>query len=394
MSVLRLASVFEIDSLALGAGASRFDPIGGMQTHTGALTRAMDAEGVAQTVLTSRLSGPRGSERIGRHSGVVRLGVRTARWRQLWAVSALPRVLRRGQRIDLVHVHQGEDIAALPLGALAAKWNRCPLVVTVHCSVSHTMAADTPRAWAVRALGSWAERQVLPRADVVIVLAERTAALLSANGIPSDRVRVLPSGFEPAVFAGVAETAAPARIRPRVGYIGRMAAQKRPELVVRAFGCMAQDSDLLMVGDGPHRAAVEREAALTPVRDSIVFTGFVEHAGIPAVLAGIDVLVLPSGYEELGSVLVEAMAAGVPVVATRVGGIPEVVLDGETGLLVPPGDHVELARAIDQLLGDRSMRERMSRCARDRAKDYGWPSLARRTKDIYRSVLREGSDPR
>jgi 2-deoxystreptamine N-acetyl-D-glucosaminyltransferase/2-deoxystreptamine glucosyltransferase len=120
-------------------------------------------------------------------------------------------------------------------------------------------------------------------------------------------------------------------------------------------------------------------------------TGFVEHSAVPAVLASLDVLVLPSAYEEMGSVLVEAMASGLPVVASAVGGIPEVVRDGETGLLVPPGDVAALAGVLDRLAADPELRARLAAGARARARDYAWPRLAGEVAAVYRRVRREAA---
>jgi glycogen(starch) synthase len=127
--VLRLSSVFEPVTGAAHHGglpgeidhrAARFDPIGGMQNHTGTLTRCLDAQGYRQTVLTSRLAGPSGTTRLGRAATVHRTGLPIPRLRQLWALAALPAALRRGDHpVDVVHAHQGEDLAVLPLARLA-----------------------------------------------------------------------------------------------------------------------------------------------------------------------------------------------------------------------------------------------------------------------------------
>ena len=386
LHVLRLASVFEPSRGALSPGSARFDPVGGMQTHTAALSRCLDRRGVAQTVVTARLAGPRCHEQLGLHSCIIRVGVRFPRLRQLWALSALPHVLRPARRIDVVHVHQGEDLAALPLGWLAATVHRCPLVVTLHLSVRHTMRGRSARAMLLRTVGGLIERAVLRRADVVLVLTRRSAVLVQRDGVLPERIHVLPSGFDPELFAGDFDDPFPEVGRPRVAYVGRLAPQKAPGLVVEAFARLTRPAHLLVVGDGPDRRLVESLARSLRVADRMSLRGFVEHAQIPAVLAFVDVLVLPSTYEELGSVLVEAMASGVPVVATRVGGIPEVVDDGVTGFLVPPGDAAAIAATVDRLLGDPVLAKRMAEHAKKRAVSYSWPALAGRVADIYRSI--------
>jgi glycogen(starch) synthase len=132
---------------------------------------------------------------------------------------------------------------------------------------------------------------------------------------------------------------------------------------------------------------VRRVMAASLGRDRITEVGFVDHTRVPAVLASLDVLALPSAYEEMGSVLTEAMASGLPVVASDVGGIPEIVRDGETGLLVPPGDVDALARALDRLVADPALRSRLAEGARDRSQAYSWPHLAERVADLYARVL-------
>jgi glycogen synthase len=398
--VLRLCSVFEPATDAgqpagggsgreLDARAARFDPIGGMQNHTAALTRSLDAQAVRQTVVTSRLAAPRSATRLGRSAEVHRTGLRVPVLRQLWAVAALPRVLRRGRTapVDLVHAHQGEDLATLLLARMAARRHRCPLVVTVHCSVGHTLAGRTPHVRLLRAVGGWIERTTLGRADAVVVLTERTAAALRSDGVHPGRISTIPSGFEPSLFGSPTTGARSPGGLPRIGYVGRLAAQKRADLLVQAFGRMRQPADLVLVGDGPERARVEQLARTSPAADRITVTGFVEHSAVPAVLASLDVLVLPSAYEEMGSVLVEAMVAGLPVVASDVGGIPEVVRHGETGLLVPPGDVDCLAEALDRLAGDPGLRARLSAGARARSGSYAWPHLAGRVAGVYAQAL-------
>ena len=383
--VLRLCSVFE--PVRVDGRSARYDPIGGMQNHTATLTRCLDAQGHAQTVVTSRLAARRGVTRLGRSAVVHRTGLLLPRLRQLWALDALRVVLRRPARpVDVVHAHQGEDLATLPLARLAARRHRCPLVVTVHCSVGHTLTGRGLRTRLLRALGGWVERSALRRADAVVVLTDRTAAALAADGVPAGRVHTIPSGFEPALFAGDSSDVFPGVGRPRIGYVGRLAPQKRADRLVEAFGRMREPAFLVVVGDGPDRERVQALAAGLPRTH---LTGFVEHTAVPAVLASLDVLVLPSAYEEMGSVLTEAMASGLPVVASDVGGIPEVVRHGETGLLVPPGDVDALATALDRLAADADLRARLSAGARARAAGYAWPRLAARVAAVYARV-REG----
>jgi glycogen synthase len=386
MHVLRLTSVFEPLAAALDRDAARFDPIGGMQNHTAALTRCLDALGLRQTVLTSRLAASTGTTRLGEHAVVRRTGLRTTRLRQLWAFCALPSALvpPRGRGpVDLVHGHQGEDIATLALALVAAARHRCPLVVTLHCSVRHTFAGGSPKARFLRLVGGAVERAAVRRAAAVIVLVPRAAESLREDGVPMEKVHVLPSGFDPALFERPTEDVFPGLPHPRVGYVGRLAEQKRPDLLVEAFGDLEEPASLVLVGDGPLRPQVEAAVRRSPARDRITLHGFVPHDRVPAVLRSLDVLVLPSIYEEMGSVLAEAMACGLPVVASDVGGIPDVVRDGETGILVPPGDVSALTKALDGVVRDPALRTRLSEEARRQSARYSWPGLAARIAELY-----------
>jgi 2-deoxystreptamine N-acetyl-D-glucosaminyltransferase/2-deoxystreptamine glucosyltransferase len=381
LRVLRLCSVFEPRDLAPGSVA--YDPIGGMQNHVAELTRCLDRLGVAQVVVTSRLAGPADRTRFGAHGQVIRTGLPVPVLRQGWALPAVRHVLG-GSRVDLVHVHCGEDLAVLPLACLAARRHGCPLVATIHISVRHAMRPVTARGVLLRAGGSAMERWLLPGADAIIALTPSTARLLRADGIPDGRVQVIPPGYDPALFEAASADPFPSLPRPRVAYLGRLAPQKNVGLLLEAFAQLPADTQLLLVGDGPDRPALQRRAQKFGGR--VHFTGFMPHAAVPAVLAHADVLVLPSLYEDLSSALIEAMAAGLPIVATRVGGTGDLVRHGVNGLLVAPHDPAALAAAIGLILADPATAARMSAAARSTAAAYAWPDLARQILDVYHHV--------
>jgi 2-deoxystreptamine N-acetyl-D-glucosaminyltransferase/2-deoxystreptamine glucosyltransferase len=385
-TVLRLCSVFEPAPAALARpDAAAYDPVGGMQNHTAELTRSLDRLGVAQSVLTSRLGGPRGSSLRG-GATVTRTGLPVRGARQLWALEAAARGLT-ARDVGLVHAHQGEDLAVLPLAELVARRAGVPLVVTLHCSVARTLDRTARRPLSV--LGPAVERRALARADAVLVLTDSAARALRDDGVDPARVHVLPSGYAPALFARPTADPLPGVPRPRVLFAGRLAAQKRPLDVVAAHALLPDDVHLVVVGDGALRGELERAVAASPARDRVHVVGMVPHEQVPAFLRSADAFVLPSHYEELGSALVEAMAAGLPVVANRVGGIPDLVVDGETGLLADRGDVEGLAAALKRVLGDADLAAGLA--ARSRAHveaHYGWPALAERVIEVYADVQR------
>jgi glycogen(starch) synthase len=377
--VLRLCSVFEPPDAVLAGDGARFDPIGGMQNHTAQLTRALAARGVPQTVVTAR---PPGAPRRATFAGdalVLRHGLRLRAARQLYCLGGAVSALRHAANADLVHAHVGEDLAVLPMARAAALRAGAPLVVTVHTSLRHTFAAEGPRAHALKAVGgsieAWAQRHCAQ----VIALTPRLAERLVGGGLPSARVRVIPSGVVPADYETVPADPFPDIPRPRVLFVGRLHRQKGIETLMAAaqrFGAA-----LVVVGDGPERAAAE-----AAVRDARVhFAGFRPHREIAGLMRHADVLVVPSVYEELGTVVLEGMQAGLPIVASRTGGIPGAL--GDAGVLVAPGDPAALAAAVERLLADPEAARRLGTRARVRAGAYDWRELSGRVLDVYAAAL-------
>jgi glycogen(starch) synthase len=388
LRVLRLCSVFEPPESAIRGRGAGFDPIGGMQDHAAALTRRLERRGVAQVVLTTRPPTAPWVQRLAPGATVVRVGLPVRRPRQLYAAPAALLAPVLGGGADLVHAHLGEDLAVLPLAVLACAPRRLPLVVTVHASPTHTVQVRDARTALIRALGGPIERWGQRRAAVTIVLTERLADRLAPQ-LGRDRVRMMRRGIDRRAFTDPGPDPFPhLRGRPRVVFVGRIVAAKGVATLVEAAARLATPGvQVVIVGDGPDRPRVERAARSLGVAERVHITGFVPHERVPAVLAAADLLVLPSFYEELGTVLIEALQAGLPCVATRVGGIPEAVDDGETGLLVAPGDPAALARAIDAVLGDGELAARLAAGARRRAPDYDWTSVVARVHELYEELV-------
>jgi glycogen synthase len=387
MRVARLCSVFEPPAAAVTGRARRFDPIGGMQNHAACLTRALDARGIEQHVVTTRPPGAPAVHRIGDRASVHRLGLPVPWARQCYAPFAAARLHALARDCDVLHAHLGEDLAVIPVALSVARRHRIPLVLTVHMSLTHTFVATTTRTHAVSALGAPLERLGVRAADAVIALTPRLAERLARSGVATDRVRVIPSGVEPARFAPPAvDDRPPRRGPPRVGYVGRLCRQKGVATLMDAFGRLLHgEARLVLVGDGPARRALERRAARRGVAGRVEFAGFRHHDEIPALLRSLDVMVLPSLCEELGSVLVEGMQAGLPIVASRTGGIPDAI--GDAGVLVDPGDAGRLATALDRLLGDPAARAALGARARRRATRFDWERLAGEVLDVYDAVV-------
>jgi glycosyltransferase involved in cell wall biosynthesis len=280
---------------------------------------------------------------------------------------------------DVVNLHYiGENavlcyLAGLPEG--------CRLVVSVHGNDIERYA-DRSR------LSRYVTRVTLRMADQV--LANSRAMLAKTIEIePSvvGKASVMPNGVDLLEFDQKARFEHPRRY---VLCIGNLVPKKGQDILIRAFELLRRghaDVDLLLAGDGRERGRCERLAAELGLGKAVRFLGAVCRDRIPELLAGTEMLVLPSRQEPFGIVLLEAMAAGKPIVATVVGGVPELVRDGKNGLLVNPEDPQALSEAICVLLEDTHLAERLGGEGRDLAQDYRWDAVAQRYIAIYEEAI-------
>ena len=208
------------------------------------------------------------------------------------------------------------------------------------------------------------------------------------NGVDTGRFRPgRDRGALPPGFAGEGDVV--------FGWVGRMAEIKDPVLLARAFvrarragGEAAARMRLVLVGEGDERAAVERALAEGGAREAAWLAG--ARDDVPALMRAFDVFVLPSRAEGISNTILEAMATGLPVIATRVGGNPELVEEAVTGTLVPPGDVDALAAALLRYAGDAALRGEQGRAARERAElRFGIERMVRRYESLYGRLLLE-----
>jgi glycogen(starch) synthase len=383
--VLRLCSVFEPPT---ELPSPRFDPIGGMQNHVGELSRRLDARGVAQKIITSRPPPAPARQTLGRHSEIYRVGLPISKPRQLYCVPAFLLARRLAGEVDVIHAHQGEDLAVLMIAIAAAQQHHISLVVTIHCSLRHTLAVVDVRSAVLATLGATIEKVATLRADAIIAITHRLHRCLLHDGVDPLSLYTIFPGINRDLFRGPFHDELGGIRRPRILFVGRMTPQKGVHTLMAAFQLLGNPAaQLVFVGDGSERGRLERRAQELMLDHRVHFLGFVAHDRIPGVLAGADVLVLPSLYEELGSILLESMQLGLPVVASRTGGTPDVISDGETGLLVPPGDASALASALDKILADARLRTWLGNNARHRGKEYDWEVVAHRVLGVYNDVL-------
>jgi glycosyltransferase involved in cell wall biosynthesis len=229
-----------------------------------------------------------------------------------------------------------------------------------------------------------------------VIAVSRGAAdfLVHGKGYPAHKVVVVPNGRDLTRFApGRDRDAVRAELGlpghgPVVGVVGRLEAQKGHVHLLDAWPdvvAIHPGARLVLVGDGSLRESLAERARTAGVADSVLFTGF--RADVPRVLDAIDVVALPSLHEGMPLTVIEAAAAGRPVVATAVDGTPEVVVDGQTGYLVPPADAPALSRALIALLGDRDALSRMGREAARWARErFDIATHVEATARVYREA--------
>lgn len=228
------------------------------------------------------------------------------------------------------------------------------------------------------------------RVDRFIAISGRVEAVLREGGVPAEAITRVYSGVDPGRFDVAGD---PARVReelgiPRraklVGCIGALVGHKAPLDLLHAVSELPADAHVVYVGEGPLREDLVRESRNLKVEDRVHLMG--HRDDVPRILRSIDVFCLPSRLEGLGTSVLDAMAASLPVVGTRAGGIPEMVEDGRSGLLVAPGTPAELGRALARVLRDGDLAARLARGARRRVEDFTARRMVRGTEAVYRAL--------
>jgi glycosyltransferase involved in cell wall biosynthesis len=199
------------------------------------------------------------------------------------------------------------------------------------------------------------------------------------------RGEVVYNGIQLADFENVQPYSHP---RPYILGIGRFVPQKGFDVLIEAYAKSGVEShDLLLAGEGDEREALASLAKSLKSDNKIHFVGRADRTTAVALFKGCSFFVLPSRHEPQGIVNLEAMASGKAVIASRVGGVPEIVLDGQTGILVPGEDSAELAKALLQLSEDSELREQLGTAGKARAQSFDWSAIAAQYQEIYRSVM-------
>jgi starch synthase len=299
---------------------------------------------------------------------------------------------------QLVHSHTWYTNLA---GHLASLLYGIPHVMTMH-------SLEPLRPWKAEQLGGgyalsrWCERVAAESAAAVVAVsaAMRSDILAAYPAISPERVHVIGNGIDTAEYAPDSGTDVLERFgvdpgRPIVAFVGRIARQKGLPVLLRAATSLDSAAQLVLCAGQPDTPELAAEVAglvdeLRASRPGVVWIPqMLAVREVVQVLSHATVFACPSLYEPLGIVNLEAMACGTAVVGSRVGGIGEVVADGETGLLVPPDDDAALSRALNALIRDPGRAREMGQRGRERTVTrFGWPAIAARTAALYSSLVR------
>jgi glycosyltransferase involved in cell wall biosynthesis len=375
--------------------------MGGPALHVAYLTAGLRERGYDTTLVAGTLA--RGEDSMAFVAegldvpvvGIPELGREISPVRDLLATVRLAALIRR-ERPQILHTHTAKAGTVGRVAALLAGRARPPIVVhTFHGHVLYGYFGPL-RSRFFRLLERWLARHTTA---LVAVSPQVRDDLVSLGVAPADKFVVVRLGIElEERVGGNSDSREEMRrylgissARFAVGWVGRMTAVKRTDDVLDAFKRLQERgvaATLCLVGDGPDRPGLERRAHELGIMRDTLFLGYQEDVG--PLYAAFDALVLPSGNEGTPVSVIEALAAGTPVVATRVGGVPDVVRDGEDGFLVEPGASDELAARLAELARDPALRERFGAAGRARVLPrYAVDRLVDDIDRLYRALLAE-----
>lgn len=368
---------------------------GGAEVHLHETFSRIAASGHQVTLLCCRFPGASVSDRLD--------GIEIIRFGGKWTFNlAVPWVYRRRlarRSFDVII----EDINKIPF---LLPWfvKETPVMVLLHHLFGTLFYQETNPVFAtylyfMERLIPWVYRRCLFE-----VVSESCRDELVGMGVSADSISVVHNGLDPGIMdapAGMDRTdrpAAPDRKEPGlIVYLGRLKKYKNVDHLIQAMAIVRDEvpgARLLIAGTGDRRPALEALTRSLDLEEAVEFAGYVSESEKISLLTRAEVAAYPSSKEGWGISVIEANACGTPVVATRVSGLRDAVVDGETGLLTPPGDQNAMARALIGLLREPDERERLARNARARSRRFTWDETARQTIQVIRRTMGESADAR
>lgn len=356
----------------------------GMHLYGGARQVAYLLAGLRQRGVDSLLVCPRGSAIAATAAtlGVTTYEIPMRGDHDLPLIWRLKRIIAQ-ERPDIVHLHsrRGADL----LGGLAARLAGVKTVLS--------RRVDNPES---RFVVRWKYRLY----DRVVTISRGIAEVLLGEGLPPEKLTCVCSAVDVEAFQGGCDRAAFCRRFGLdedalvMGVAAQLIPRKGHRYLLEAMpGLLAEFPDLrlLVFGRGPLRSELGVQIARLQLQDQVVMAGFCED--LPAILPCLDLLVHPALMEGLGIALLQAASAGLPIVATHAGGMPEAVEDGINGRLVPPADVEALKDALRQLLADRELRQRMGQAGREKMRrEFSLERMVEGNLAVYRELLDDAAD--
>jgi glycosyltransferase involved in cell wall biosynthesis len=387
---------------------TRYPPgTGGVETHVHAIATELKARGHDVEVLTSDMLTETPLKRIEpgheQYDSVDGVPVRRFKARGLTGdaqYSFMPSMVKAvlASKADIVHAHS-YGFFQTHLAMAARRMGRTRFVFTPHFHPEWASGKTQRRKFLRRVYDKVIGGSTLASADMVICVSRGEAEVLRSSGFDGRKIRIVPNGIAPGLLElgpdpgkfvdsfGVSS--------PSVLFVGRLAENKGLDVLVQAAAKVLKalpKATFVLVGeDGGMKPLIEKRARELGIEKSLLLTGHLkDEAMFRSAFAACDIFVLPSIFEAFGIVILEAMALGRPCVATKVGGVPGLIDDGETGLLVEPNDPSGLAKALLSLLKDPDKAGAMGAKARKAVgKEFTWPRIVDRLEQVYREVLAE-----
>jgi glycogen synthase len=305
------------------------------------------------------------------------------------------RLVQETGGFDIVHVH---DWLVQPAGSELKSFFPTTLVTTLHSlEFRRSGGIDTPESQMIDSLEWWATYE-----SSIIIVCSRSMQndTLAHFKVPDDKMRIIPIGIDPSKFLG--RQLDRNKIKAKYGvkaeeklilFVGRLTSQKGCEYLIRSIPFVSRyfNVKLLIAGDGYLKGQLESLASETGVRSKTFFAGHVGDEDLTDLFLSSDVMAIPSVYEPFGVVALEAMAAHLPVVASNVDGLGEIISHEENGILVFPRDASSIAWGISRIFSDPGNTQRLvSNALKDIESKYSWKAVAEDTLNAYRDAVRKG----
>lgn len=309
------------------------------------------------------------------------------------AWGAMPFLIQKlvASNADLIHSHSFVAIHT-NVTSILSKLKKKPFVLTIH-----TYGKNLSSFYAnmfVNFYNSSIGRITLELADKIIVLSSEAEEYFLQLGVYKEKIQVIPNAVNYEQFANFHTTAnfkQQYNIDGKVVlFVSNLQKRKGAQHLIKVIPQIIQElpnTNFVIVGEGPYRKYLENLSNRLQIKNKIIFTGHLSPKKLLEAYHAADVFVLPSAFEGLPTVILEAMASGVPVVASKVGGIPSVIQNGITGFLVNYGDMEQIAEAVTNILSSEKLAKLMGKNGKKISKNYAWSIIYKKIEDVYREVV-------